>query len=84
MRTGYDCLLGRGEGRRATFRNGERRLVALTPNARVGVESLNRAHEIAAQGTARKLRIDKNDGRARFLVRGEAGGGIWVEFVQQQ
>jgi hypothetical protein len=49
----------------------------------VGVESLDRAHAVAGQGTGKKLRIQKDGGRRRFLVPAEAAGGIWVEFVQQ-
>jgi len=49
----------------------------------VGVEDLNRAHDIAEHGTGRQLHIEKNQGRDRFLVSAEAAGGIWVEFVQE-
>ena len=47
-----------------------------------GVENINRAHAVAEQGTGKKLRIQRDGGRRRFLVPAEAAGGIWVEFVQ--
>lgn len=49
----------------------------------IGVEDLNRAHEIAEQGTGRRLAIENKQGRKRFLVPSDAAGGIWVEFVQE-
>ncbi len=48
----------------------------------VGVEDLNRAHELVEQGIGQRLPIRKVDGRTRFLVPGDAAGGIWVEFVK--
>jgi hypothetical protein len=48
----------------------------------IGVDDINRAHEIAEKGMGRQLRLEKYDGRTRFLVPPDGAGGIWLEFVQ--
>jgi hypothetical protein len=47
----------------------------------VGV-SLNRAREIAEQGTRKHFEIDRSGAQPTFLVSPQDAGGIWIEFVQ--
>jgi hypothetical protein len=51
----------------------------------VGVEvaDLNRAHDIAEQGTGKKLTLNSVSGRKRFVVPGDLASGTWIEFVQR-
>jgi hypothetical protein len=49
----------------------------------VGVASLQKAHQLAEQGTGKNLPLESHGRRKSFAVQGELTGGLWLEFVQQ-